>query len=157
MQEPLVSILIPCYNCAAWVHRSIETALSQTWAHKEIIVLDDGSTDGSLRVVQRYAARVRIVAQPNSGQNVSRNRLTDFSRGEWLVYLDADDELWSDTVTRKMALRRGVDAVFGSMEVAEFQGADKLGSETMTAQNHADPWVAAFHWKYPNTSSFLFN
>ena len=114
---PLVSILIPVYNTRQWVGAAIDSALAQTWPDTEVVVLDDGSTDGSLDVVQAYAGRVRIHTQSNGGQNVSRNRLTEFSRGDWLIYLDADDELSADAVRLKIEAAGAADAVYGSMDV----------------------------------------
>src|SRR5256885_1004477 len=56
---PLVSILIPCYNAERWVGQAIESALAQTWPEKEIIVVDDGSTDGSLKIIKSFSDRIR--------------------------------------------------------------------------------------------------
>lgn len=153
---PLVSILIPVFNARQWVGAAIDSALAQTWPDTEVIVLDDGSTDGSLDVVRAYAGRVRIHTQSNGGQNVSRNRLTEFSRGEWLVYLDADDALANDAVGLKLAAADGADAVYGSMEVAHYRGEVCLRSEAFLAADYPDPFAAAFFWRYPNTSSFMF-
>ena len=153
---PLVSILIPVYNARQWVGAAIDSALAQTWPNTEVIVLDDGSTDGSLDVVQAYAGRVRIHTQANGGQNVSRNRLTELSRGEWLVYLDADDELSPDAVLEKLACADGADAVYGSMELRHYQGQSLVQAQPIPAVDHADVFAAAFLWKYPNTSSFMF-
>lgn len=152
----LVSILIPCHNTEPWIQRAIGSALAQTWTDKEIIVLDDGSTDQSLSIIQRYTPQIQIAIQPNRGQNAARNHLTEIARGEWLVYLDADDELAPDSIEKKMACRDGVDAVYGSKEVVTFRGGERVESTKVIAQEHADPFVAAFQWKYPNTSSFLF-
>jgi glycosyltransferase involved in cell wall biosynthesis len=80
----LVSILIPCYNAERWVAQAIETALAQAWPEKEIIVVDDGSQDGSLEVIKRFANRIRWETGPNRGGNVARNRLLELARGEWL-------------------------------------------------------------------------
>jgi glycosyltransferase involved in cell wall biosynthesis len=89
----LVSILIPCYNAERWVGEAIESALAQTWPEKEVLVIDDGSTDRSLEVIQRYRGRIRWETGPNRGSNTARNRLLELSAGEWLQYLDADDYL----------------------------------------------------------------
>src|SRR4051812_8952301 len=115
--SPQVSILIPCHNADAWVHRSIETAIYQTWPKKEVIVLDDGSTDRSLEIIRQYEHTVRVERQNNLGQNAARNRLTNLSTGEWLVYLDADDELSPDCVEQKMVHSGTADAVYGAHEV----------------------------------------
>lgn len=156
MSGPLVSILIPVYNCEQWISYAIESALAQTWPNKEIVLLDDGSTDRSCNVIAHYEKQVRVESHSNRGQNASRNRLTELSRGEWLVYLDADDELAPDCVARKMELARDAEAVFGTMEWATFQGSNKVYSEIRTAVDYADPWEAFFWWRYPNTSSFVF-
>ena len=71
----LVSILIPVYNAERWIEQTIESALSQTWPAKEVIVVDDGSTDRSLQIIKRFAGRVRWEAGPNRGSNAARNRL----------------------------------------------------------------------------------
>jgi glycosyltransferase involved in cell wall biosynthesis len=156
-QSPRVSILIPCFNAAPWIHRSIETALAQTWPNKEVIVLDDGSTDGSWQALEKYKPHVQIERQSNRGQNASRNRLTEMSRGEWLVYLDADDELAHDSIAEKMKFCDCAEAIYGTMEWARFRGDEKTGSATRIAEDYPDKWDAFSWWRYPNTSAFLFN
>ena len=79
------------------------------------------------------------------------------SRGSWLCYLDADDELAPDSIAKKMEQSTLAEAIYGTMEWATFCGTEKTGSIIYQAKNFSDPWVAAFHWDYPNTSSFLFN
>jgi len=155
VSAPLVSILIPAYNCQPWVARAIDSALAQTWPNLEIIVVDDGSTDGTTEALQAYAGRVRLERQPNGGQNVSRNRLTAWSRGEWLVYLDADDELAPDAVERKMARRDDADAIYGSLDLQHFDGKTMTRSERKNYEDHQDWWAAAFQWQFPNTSAFM--
>src|SRR5262249_50368883 len=90
---PLVSILIPCYNAEQWIGNCIRSALEQDYPNKEVIVLDDGSTDGSLKVVESFRNRIAIHPGPHAGANAARNRLTALAGGEWLQYLDADDHL----------------------------------------------------------------
>ena len=153
---PLVSILIPVYNARPWVAQAIESALAQTWPNKEVIVLDDGSSDGSLEVIQPYAGRVRVESAKNGGQNVSRNRLTAMSRGEWLFYLDADDELAPDNVAQKMKFAADAEAIYGSMDTVTFEGREAVRSEKRPAVDYPDPLTAALWWAYPNTSSLAF-
>ena len=155
--NPLVSILIPVYNCEAWVAQAVQSALVQTWSNKEIIAVDDASTDGSWDVLQTFASVIHIERVPiNGGQNVTRNRLTELSHGEWLVYLDADDELAPSSVEEKMKFSSDAEAVYGSCEFARFCGQRKIEAMMSVAVDHADQFVAAFHWKFPNTSAFLF-
>jgi glycosyltransferase involved in cell wall biosynthesis len=89
--NPLVSILIPCYNAEAWVKQCIESALQQTYPNKEVIIIDDGSTDGSAGVIDRFRDKITFKRAANSGANATRNELTRLAQGEWLQYLDADD------------------------------------------------------------------
>jgi glycosyltransferase involved in cell wall biosynthesis len=104
--EPLVSILIPCYNAEAWVAECIESALAQTYANMEIIVVDDGSRDGSAEVVRKFGTRVTLHSAPNKGANATRNHLTSLARGEWLQYLDADDYLLPGKVASQIETLR---------------------------------------------------
>lgn len=90
----LVSILIPCYNAEKWVATTLESALAQSWPAKEIILVDDGSTDASFAVAQRYAApNVKVLRQANGGASAARNRALREAQGEFIQYLDADDLL----------------------------------------------------------------
>jgi glycosyltransferase involved in cell wall biosynthesis len=101
--DPLVSILIPCYNARPWIAQCIQSAIDQTYPHKEIVVVDDGSTDGSLDVIRDFGDHVRFETGPNRGANVARNRLVELSRGDWLSFLDADDYLLPEKIKRQMA------------------------------------------------------
>jgi glycosyltransferase involved in cell wall biosynthesis len=71
----LVSILIPCFNAERWIGQAIESALTQTYKLTEIIVVDDGSTDGSLEVLRSFDQHIRWETSPNRGANAARNRL----------------------------------------------------------------------------------
>ncbi len=102
--EPLVSILIPAYNAGAWIAETIRSALDQTWPNKEIIVVDDGSTDQTLAVARQFISpTVKVVTQPNQGAAAARNHAFSLSRGDYIQWLDADDLLAPDKITRQMA------------------------------------------------------
>jgi len=107
----LVSILIPAYNAEAWIAESIESALGQTWPHKEIIVVDDGSRDGTAQVARRFASRqVAVVSTPNRGAAAARNHAFRLSQGDYIQWLDADDLLAPDKIERQLAALREVDS-----------------------------------------------
>lgn len=107
----LVSILIPCHNAAPWLAETLECALGQTWPHKEIIVVDDGSRDESLAIARRFEARgVTVITQPNRGASAARNAAWTASRGDWLQFLDADDLLSPDKIARQMEMAAKVGA-----------------------------------------------
>jgi glycosyltransferase involved in cell wall biosynthesis len=81
-----VSILIPCYNAERWISQAIESALNQTYQYKEVIVVDDGSTDNSLEIIKSFGDRIHWETGENKGGNITRNRLLELSTGEWLQY-----------------------------------------------------------------------
>ena len=128
---PLVSILIPAYNAEPYLAETLRSALAQTWARKEIVVVDDGSKDGTAAVARSFAdAGIRFLAQPNAGAAAARNRAFRGCSGDYIQYLDADDLLAPDKI--EVQLRRleeeGPDCVaacrwgrfFGRPETAWF-------------------------------------
>jgi GT2 family glycosyltransferase len=101
----LVSIIIPAHNSARWLAATLESALAQTWPHKEIIVVDDGSTDDTAAVARSFAARgVQSLTQPNLGAAAARNTGLARARGDYVQFLDADDLLAPDKLERQVRL-----------------------------------------------------
>src|ERR671910_1122682 len=107
----LVSVVIPCYNQAHFLGEAIESVLSQSYPHHEIVVVDDGSTDDTSEVASRYDG-VRLVRQENRGLAGARNTGIRHSEGDYLVFLDADDRLLPE------ALRAGVECFESHPECA---------------------------------------
>lgn len=100
---PKVSILIPAYNAAAYIEASIQSALQQTWQNKEIIIVDDGSTDSSLTIAQSFVNnQVKVISQKHQGACTARNRAFRESVGEYIQYLDADDLLHPEKIEHQM-------------------------------------------------------
>ena len=102
-----VSIIIPCYNAARWVAETVQSCLDQTYAPIEIIVIDDGSRDGSLQVLAGFGDKIRLESGPNRGGNRARNRGIELSRGDYIQFLDADDLLAPDKIEQQMNLLAG--------------------------------------------------
>ena len=104
-KEPLVSILIPAYNAEECIGDALRSALAQTWEPKEIIVVDDGSTDGTLAAARRFESNpiVRVVTQKNQGAATARNTAFSLSRGDYIQWLDADDLLAPDKIALQMS------------------------------------------------------
>jgi glycosyltransferase involved in cell wall biosynthesis len=104
-----VSILIPAYNSEKWIAETIQSALDQTWPHKEIIVVDDGSKDATLAVAQRFASpKVKVVTQANAGAAAARNTAYGLAQGDYIQWLDADDVLHPNKVEAQLASAREV-------------------------------------------------
>ncbi|HEX5632504.1 MAG TPA: glycosyltransferase, partial [Gemmatimonadales bacterium] len=97
-----VSVVVPTYNREAFIGRTLRSVLAQTSPAHEVIVVDDGSTDGTEAVVAAFGAAVRYVRQPNAGVAAARNHGARLAAGDWLAFVDSDD-LW---VPHKLAWQR---------------------------------------------------
>jgi glycosyltransferase involved in cell wall biosynthesis len=152
-----VSILIPCFNAEKWIAQAIESALAQTFPDKEVIVVDDGSTDSSVTLIKGFGDRIRWEAGPNRGGNPARNRLLELSTGKWLQYLDADDYLLPDKLSPQVAFveqQAGVDILFGPVTL-EFPSAGSPRRELLPIPEPHDPWILLGRWYLPQTGSPL--
>ena len=106
-QEPLVSILIPAFNAQESIGETLRSATAQTWRRKEIIVIDDGSTDQTLRIARQFESQgVRVYSKRNEGAASSRNFALLLSQGDYIQWLDADDLLAPDKIALQMNLVR---------------------------------------------------
>jgi hypothetical protein len=90
---PLFSVVIPAYNCVDWIAAALESVFSQTFKNFEAIVVDDGSTDGTREVLERYANHLRLIRQKNRGPGAARNRGIREASGRYVAFLDSDD-IW---------------------------------------------------------------
>lgn len=131
--KPLVSVIIPAYNRAEYVGASIESVLNQSWPEREVIVVDDGSTDETADVVARYPS-VRYIHQSQCGIGAARNRGVRSARGEFLAFLDSDD-LWTG---EKLAIQMraadenpGVDIFYGYAKQFVSPGVGGADRQTM--------------------------
>ena len=121
-----VSILVPAYNAERWVASALQSALDQSWPNIEIIVVNDGSTDQTQAVAERYeSARVKVIRQENRGAAAARNTALRKAQGDFLQYLDADDLLSADKIREQLILlRENPDYLSVSSGVYFFDGQD---------------------------------
>lgn len=116
--EPLVSVIIPVYNGVRYLADAIESVLAQTYRPAEVIVVDDGSTDGSADIAKGYTS-LHYYFQPNRGIGTARNSGVDLARGDFFAFLDADDIWIKDKLYSQMEAFNadtGLDMAFGQVE-----------------------------------------
>lgn len=99
---PLVSVIMPAYNTARYIGEAIDSVLSQDYGAVELIVIDDGSTDGTLDVVRSYGDRLTLLTQKNQGSAVARNAGLAAASGEYIAFLDSDDVWLPGKLTRQV-------------------------------------------------------
>jgi glycosyltransferase involved in cell wall biosynthesis len=108
--KPLVSIIIPAYNAEKWIGYTLQSAIAQTWPHKEIIVVNDGSKDRTPEIVRGFAQKgVVMCSTENRGLSAAQNQGFQLSRGDYIQWLDADDLLAPDKIERQLAALRESD------------------------------------------------
>lgn len=99
---PKVSVIIPTYNRASFVIKAIESVLAQSFNDYEIIVIDDGSTDNTKEVLEPYRGRIQYIHQENSGVSAARNAGIRLAKGDWIAFLDSDDEWMRDYLAKQV-------------------------------------------------------
>ncbi len=119
MGLPLISTIIPVYNCEKYLGEAIESALNQDYPNQEIWIINDGSTDQSASIAQSFGSKIQYVEQLNQGPAVARNQGIQLAKGEFLTFLDSDD-LWpKEKLSRQMAVLQAnpdLDMVSGKLK-----------------------------------------
>jgi glycosyltransferase involved in cell wall biosynthesis len=147
MPRALISVMIGVYNAEAYIREAIESVFAQTYRPLELIVVDDGSDDGSGAVVQQYP-QIIYVRQENAGNGAARNRAVETATGDFFAFLDADDRFTPGKLERQLAELEAdpsLDMVFG--RVQEFVSPE-LDEETRAAIRPPAP--LPMPWTSPN-------
>ncbi len=165
--SPTISVVIPTYNSGALLKQTLDSALNQTLAPLEILVVDDGSTDGTADWIEaNYGARVRVIRQRNGGVAAARNTGWRAARGEWIAFLDHDDVWHCDklerlldaaTATRSATTASPVGVVYGRWREVDERGQPLPASAQLTRQKRwhgASGYVFGwlFGWRCPIVS-----
>ncbi|MBR3269967.1 glycosyltransferase [Candidatus Saccharibacteria bacterium] len=111
-KAPLVSIIVPIYNVRDYLDVCVKSLLNQTYKNLEIILIDDGSTDGSEKIVDKYDKKyrnIKAIHKKNGGLSSARNVGVDNASGEWLLFIDSDDYIRTDCVERVLELAKAAD------------------------------------------------
>lgn len=108
-RKPVFSVIIPTYNREKLIGRAIDSVLNQTFKDFELIIVDDGSTDNTKEIIERYTdQRIRYIYKENGGQNSALNKGIEFAKGKYVAFLDSDDE-WLDEKLRKVYIKYHTD------------------------------------------------
>lgn len=140
---PRVGVVIPVHNGEAYLAEALGSVLAQDHRPLDVVVVDDGSTDGSGALAAGWGAPVRVLAQPRAGQIVARNRGASAACGDWLAFLDADDLWLPDKLRLQLAAATaaGADVVFGMVEHFVSPELD----EAVRRRFHCPPGIARGH------------
>jgi glycosyltransferase involved in cell wall biosynthesis len=127
-----VSTIIPAYNAERFIANAVNSALAQTHARHEIFVVDDGSTDDTPRVLRRFGDAVRVIHQANGGHVRARNHGAQRASGDWLAFLDADDEWLPEKLEKQLRAAEGdVGLIYTDRE--NFGEIGRVGTRASTA------------------------
>lgn len=164
MCAALVSIIVPIYNTAEYVEECIQSVLSQSYKNIELILVDDGSTDGSVLVCQKYELlpNVKFYRQDNQGVSTARRKGVQESHGEWITFLDSDDYyLRNDAIDLLVSESEDVDIVFGSSgkgyaerkDLPDLLPCERFLEMQYARELSAGPWVKLFRRKLFTTKT----
>jgi glycosyltransferase involved in cell wall biosynthesis len=138
-----VSAIIPVYNGAATIAEAVDSALAQTFRDLEVIVVDDGSTDDTRAILERYGKRIRVVVQRNSGPATARNAAARVANGEYLAFLDADDA-WMPTMVERCVAELECDPrcvlAYGNLALIDSDG-NPLGASLISGEAAHAPTI----------------
>ena len=158
-----VTVGIPCFNAARWLAQAIQSALDQREVEIEVIVVDDGSTDGSVAIAQSFGERVKVIAGGHQGANHARNLILQKATSEWVQYLDADDYLEPAKISTQLREAgdackkndgRDADVIYSPVWVETWSAASstRVASESSPDADIFTQWI---RWHIPQTGGCL--
>lgn len=169
MEKPLVSVIVPVYNTAEYVEECIQSILSQTYKNIELILVNDGSTDGSDVVCKKYENRPNVICieQKNLGATATRRRGVEESHGEWIMFVDSDDYLSEDSISGIMDVCESAEIIIAANQrniesvkkLPDNISKEKYLEKQYARELSAGPWAKLFKRRLfdENTLSFPMN
>lgn len=143
---PLVSVIIPNYNYLRYLDKCLESVFDQDYPNIEVIVVDDGSTDGSLEYLKSLKNPIKVLQQKNQGVSIARNNGLFESKGEFIAFLDADD-FWDSSKIRKQVntvLSSNVDLVYSGVTLVAPDGIKITGTIKPEYQGNCAPYFRRY-------------
>lgn len=150
---PLVSVIIPSYNYEAFIGQCVESVLNQDYPNIEILIIDDGSQDNSVKLLEKMGAPLKIIRQNNQGVSSARNRGLMEAKGEYIAFLDADD-YWASSKIRKQLtalIENRVDLIYSGINLVSPDGTQIFGK--LEPKFRGD--CSSFYRKHPSTAIVL--
>lgn len=136
----------------------MRSALEQTWTETEVIVVDDGSTDGTLDVLREFGDAIRVEEAPHGGANSARNLILQLAQGEWVQYIDADDYLRKEKIEKQFeeAGNPGeADVIYSPILLEYWKDGQALPLEVEPIESGTDIYTQLLRWQLPQTSGAL--
>lgn len=172
---PKISIIVPVYNAEQWLERCVDSIVAQTYADWELLLIDDGSTDCSGTICDRYAAsdpRIRVFHKPNGGVSSARNLGLDHAKGEWITFVDSDDWVGLNYLKNLYANTKGHDLIIAYANIYYKDGrieTEKYPSYEVTEDNadwlftrsdmswHTSPWSKIYRYELIEKNNLRFD
>ncbi len=145
ISNTLVSVIIPLYNCSDYIEECLDSVLNQKCSSIEVIVVDDGSTDDGFKKVERYAG-VKLIRQSNQGVTAARKTGVNASRGEWIMFVDADDTVSEDIISSWIPLMSAdTNMIIGKMPEDKVVSPEQLIYDLLEMRRFPTvPWLKLF-------------
>jgi glycosyltransferase involved in cell wall biosynthesis len=153
---PLVSVIIPCYNCEAYIDEGLLSIVNQTYKNIEIICVDNNSSDTTLNKLEKWASnypQIRVVNEHQQGAPFARNKGTFLAQGEWLQYFDIDDQLLPAKIAHQIELLEAIN--FEADFVVEGWITVQLDGRKTKNELEEDSWKGMFNGRIGHTNSVL--
>ena len=154
-----VSVIVPIYNAEKYLAQCIDSIINQTHRDLQILLINDGSTDGSLSIAEDFAqrdSRIEIHTQPNQGQGAARNNGMKYATGEWIAFLDADDYLAPNLYADILSLADNADTILHGYQRVSSTGKHISLHIPQNYIHYTTPWVRIFRrqWLEQNAITF---
>ena len=133
VQNPLISIIMPVYNGEKFIQDAIDSVFAQTVNDFELIVVDDGSTDATLAILEAYGDRLTVLRQQNSGHAAARNAAAGISRGQWIAMIDADDLWHPEKLAQQLSVADNADVIYTA--ALNFEDSSRVDNTTFADGN----------------------
>lgn len=153
--NPLVSILSPCYNVEKYLPKCLDTIIGQTYSNLQIVLIDDGSKDGTWEIMQEYAAkdsRIEVYHQDNKGVATTRNNLLDKVKGDFVLFVDSDDWVELTMVESLLGIQKQSDADIVACDMVKNDNTSDLSDKSYISYNKEQIVKAFLEHKWLNGS-----